>query len=81
LQVAPPRQEDAMPADSSASEYTESHYYLQAVAALARQQTVTAHEDIYCDTGMKLVAKGTAWAKNSSSGWRATSSTNRSTIC
>jgi HD-GYP domain-containing protein (c-di-GMP phosphodiesterase class II) len=59
-QVAPPRQEDAMPADSSANEYTESHYYLQAVAALARQQTVTAHEDIYCDTGMKLVAKGTA---------------------
>lgn len=49
-----------MPADSSANEYTESHYYLQAVAALARQQTVTAHEDIYCDTGMKLVAKGTA---------------------
>ena len=49
-----------MPADSSASDYTESPYYLQAVAALARQQTVTAHEDIYCDSGMKLVAKGTA---------------------
>lgn len=49
-----------MPADSSASDYTESPYYLQAVAALARQQTVTAHADIYCDAGMKLVAKGTA---------------------
>lgn len=49
-----------MPADSSASDYTESPYYLQAVAALARRQTVTAHEDIYCNNGMKLVAKGTA---------------------
>lgn len=48
-----------MPAESSVS-YTESPYYLQAVAALARRQTVTAHEDIYCDSGMKLVAKGTA---------------------
>jgi HD-GYP domain-containing protein (c-di-GMP phosphodiesterase class II) len=37
---------------------TESPYYLQAVAALARQRAVMAHQDIYCDNGMKLVAKG-----------------------
>ncbi|MYM65257.1 HD domain-containing protein [Pseudoduganella sp. FT55W] len=47
-----------MPAEPSA-DYTESPYYLQAVAALARRQTVTAHEDIYCDNGIKLVSKGT----------------------
>ncbi|MTV41948.1 hypothetical protein [Duganella radicis] len=49
-----------MPAEPSAADYTESPYYLQAVAALARRQAVTAHQDIYCDSGMKLVAKGTA---------------------
>jgi len=48
-----------MPAEPSAADYTESPYYLQAVAALARRQTVSAHEDIYCSSGMKLVAKGT----------------------
>jgi HD-GYP domain-containing protein (c-di-GMP phosphodiesterase class II) len=47
-----------MPVAESTSS-TESPYYLQAVAALARQRAVTAHQDIYCNNGMKLVAKGT----------------------
>ena len=47
-----------MPAEATAS-YTESPYYLQAVAALARRRPVTAHRDIYCSNGMKLVAGGT----------------------
>ena len=45
--------------DADAAAYTESPYYLQAVAALARQRAVMAHQDIYCHNGMKLVAKGT----------------------
>ncbi|MES2349726.1 MAG: HD domain-containing phosphohydrolase [Pseudomonadota bacterium] len=47
-----------MPAEATAS-HTESPYYLQAVAALARSRPVTAHRDIYCSNGMKLVAGGT----------------------
>ena len=39
--------------------YTESPFYLQAVAALAAKHAVVAHQDIYCSTGMKLVARGT----------------------
>ncbi|NRR31571.1 HD domain-containing protein [Oxalobacteraceae bacterium] len=36
----------------------ESPYYLQAVAALAQQQTLVAQQDIYSSSGMKLVGKG-----------------------
>jgi hypothetical protein len=47
-----------MPVAETAS-YTESPYYLEAVAALARHCPVVAHEDIFCNTGMMLVSKGT----------------------
>ena len=51
----------AMPMETAASNaaiISENPFYLQAVAAFAREQPMVAQEDIYGANGIKLVAKG-----------------------